>query len=1194
MGAIYFFELRYWLRRPVTYIYFVVLFLLSFGFVSSDIVQIGGIAGKVMRNSPFSVVFVSFVISFIGQIITTAVAGTAIIRDFQQKSHELFFTTPMTRFAYLGGRFFGATTIMIGAYVGILLGILIGSYMPWVDKETVGPFVFSGYAAGFLWAIVPNVLFSSALFFAVGTLTRNLFAVYIQGIVLLVGQLIAGTLTRDLQNDWLSALIDPFGVRAFSLTTRYWSIAEKNSMVPSADGYLIANRGLWIGIALVLFIVTYFLFKFNVQGIGARKGKPANTKASKKDTHEAGLSGLKLPESTQTFGTAIQWKQFFGMTAFYARSMVREVPFLAISAIGILNLVSNASEADSIFGTSVWPVTYIMTEQLQGFILYIIIITTLYTGELIWKERDLKLDQTFDAISLPAQVNMFSKMSALFLTQIALVVILAISAMVVQLFKGFTDIEIWLYAAEIGLLIPTLLQLIVISFLIHTVINNKYLGHFMVVVFYVLSIVIPSLGFEHKLFDFGGTPGGTYSDMNGFGPFLTGRFWFQLHWTFVSGFFLVLTHLLWVRGSEDTWKIRLATAQNRLKGTPARLGGLFFILMMGSGSWIVYNTNSVNEFNNSDNQKKLQADYEKNFKSYAGMRHPRIISSTVEADLFPSELRYEFRVKQKAVNKTGLPIDSVFVLEGSAGDYKDYTWNRTLHVLRRDTMGIRVFKVEPPLQPGDTTEISFTVSFAKKGFRNGGEPTAIAENGTFINSSIFPTFGYNTNYELVAEDDRREYNLPEKERVAAIDDSSAWANNYISNNADWIDFEATVSTDEDQIAIAPGYLQKEWSENGRRYFHYKMDVPILDFYSVLSAQYEVKRDTFNNINLEIYYHKAHAYNLDRMMASMKASLDYFGRNFSPYQHKQARILEFPRYASFAQSFPNTIPFSEGIGFIARLSKPDDIDYVYYVTVHEIAHQWWAHQVIGADVQGAAMLSETFSQYSALMVMKAEYGADVMKKFLSYELDRYLQGRSTERKKEMPIMLNEQQDYIYYRKGSLVMYALQDYLGEERVNRVLSTYLNKVRYQYPPYTTTRDFVEELRKETPDSMQYLVEDLFETITLFENKADKAEFVQNADSTWTVTLDVTAKKLRADSLGNETEITFSEWIDVGVFQRSGKTTSDVGRPLYLQKHKVVPGKNTFSITVKERPLKAGIDPYNKLIDRVPRDNTTTVSSR
>src|SRR4029077_8097489 len=135
--------------------------------------------------------------------------------------------------------------------------------------------------------------------------------------------------------------------------------------------------------------------------------------------------------------------------------------------------------------------------------------------------------------------------------------------------------------------------------------------------------------------------------------------------------------------------------------------------------------------------------------------------------------------------------------------------------------------------------------------------------------------------------------------------------------------------------------------------------------------------------------------------AIKASLDYYTTRFGPYQHKIVRIVEFPRYAAFAQSLPNTIPYSEAIGFIARLGDPQDIDYPFYVTAHEVAHQWWGHQLVGADARGATMLSETLAQYSAMMVMEKRYGPDNMRRFLEYELDKYLTGRSGERQRELP-------------------------------------------------------------------------------------------------------------------------------------------------------------------------------------------------
>ena len=118
-----------------------------------------------------------------------------------------------------------------------------------------------------------------------------------------------------------------------------------------------------------------------------------------------------------------------------------------------------------------------------------------------------------------------------------------------------------------------------------------------------------------------------------------------------------------------------------------------------------------------------------------------------------------------------------------------------------------------------------------------------------------------------------------------------------------------------------------------------------------------------------------------MIAARRPASHYYEKNFSPYQFKQYRILEFPRYRGFAQSFPNTVPFSEGIGFIGRMEKPTDIDFTYFVTAHELGHQWWGHQLIGGRVEGSNMMSETLAEYSALQVMQQKYGEDNMHKFL---------------------------------------------------------------------------------------------------------------------------------------------------------------------------------------------------------------------
>jgi ABC-2 type transport system permease protein len=401
-------------------------------------------------------------------------------------------------------------------------------------------------------------------------------------------------------------------------------------------------------------------------------------------------------------------------------------------------------------------------------------------------------------------------------------------------------------------------------------------------------------------------------------------------------------------------------------------------------------------------------------------------------------------------------------------------------------------------------------------------------------------------------------------------------------------FRAVVSTAPDQIAIAPGYLTREWIEDGRRYFAYEMDAPIWPFVSFSSARYQVAEDTWNDVKIEVYYDPAHEFNVQSMIDSTRASLDYFSREFSPYQYRQFRILEFPRYQTFAQSFPNTIPYSEAIGFVADLRDEKRINYVFYVTAHEMAHQWWEHQVVGANMQGATILVETLAQYSALMVMEKAFGEEKMRRFLKYELDRYLQGRGGELIEELPIALVENQGYIHYRKGSLVMYALKDEIGEDTVNQALRSLIGKWAFKDGLFPTSTDLIDEFRAVAGPENQDLITDLFEKIVIYDLKVAEAE-VQETDAGFEVTMTVEAAKYEADGAGEEVEVALDQMLDIAIFAEDSEDLGDDDLPpaLHFERVRIVSGAATLTFTVSETPGRVGIDPYVKMIDRNPDDN-------
>src|SRR5262245_11150332 len=278
-----------------------------------------------------------------------------------------------------------------------------------------------------------------------------------------------------------------------------------------------------------------------------------------------------------------------------------------------------------------------------------------------------------------------------------------------------------------------------------------------------------------------------------------------------------------------------------------------------------------------------------------------------------------------------------------------------------------------------------------------------------------------------------------------------------------------------------------------------------------------------------------------MIEALKESLAYYSENFGPYQHRQMRILEFPGYANRAQSFPNTIPYSETFGFLSDNRDPANIDHVWQVTAHEVAHQWWAHQVTGADVPGAQFLSETLAEYSSLMVMEHRYGADMMRRFLSYDLDQYLLGRAAEPRGERPLaQVRHHQDYVAYRKGAIAMYALKDAIGEAAVNRALARFVRDFAYKSDPYPVAADLIRLLRAEAGPEYQQLVTDLLEKIVLWDLAVTGSSATETADGKWLVRVDVRAKKLESNSEGKEKELPLDQAIDVGLFAADPRASS------------------------------------------------------
>lgn len=1207
------FELKFRFKSVSTYVYLAIWFAFSFLCIASE--NFGPIAagnGKVFLNGPYANLFNDTYACFFGLIIIGAIFGTSILRDFQRDTTQLLFTKPISKFAYLGGRWAGSFVVTAFTFSGLMFGELLGTLAPWADRTRIAPTNLWWILQPFLFVVLVQIFFIGSLFFAVAALTRRIFIVYLQGAGLLIVYLLglaAFQATRSTERFW-PGILDPVGVLLSDAVTRYWTVAEKNTLLyswslHSANGVFLYNRLLWIAFGLLCLGALWKFFPMSLEALTVRTSSRRARLALEQDEELKPVRSLavaSIPRVQQIFGYRTVIAQYLSLAHLRIQNVVRDVPFWVLLVLMACVALNNGHYAGRVEGINVWPVTYLMLQAVEGgAVLFFYIVATFYAGELIWRERDTRFEGIHDALPMSEITDWLSKLTALCVVELALLTVAGLCGIIMQTIAGYYHYELLQYVQELYVItFPQVLTFALFAMFVQTIVTNKFVGHAIVIGIFVMQPVLFNFGWENTLYLFGAIPSYTYSDMNGYGHFVQPLLWSIIYWLSVTAFLGVLSIGLARRGAETTFRARLRMLRQNAPGL-APFAAVFLLLAVGSGGWFYYNAHVLNEYLTSKDRRVIQAKYEKDFKKYEHLPQPKIIAVDAQIDIFPERRSFSGSGHFVLQNKTSNPIAQIHLTDAQES-VSNVSFDRPFHLVSRGARDLySIYALVTPLAPGETMNMTFTVSKFSRGFRDGNERAELAYNGTFFDSGYFPNIGYSAEIELADPRRRREEKLGPQQLLPGRGDQLGSVTNLFTPTSDWINYRATVSTSEDQIALAPGYLVKDWVANGRHYFTYDMgNVQTLDFYAYISGKYDVTRDSYQGANgpvaIEVYHLPSHNFDVRDMIDASKAGLAFYEKVFSPYQFRQYRILEFPRYRTFAQSFPNTVPFSEGIGFIERMQKPTDIDFTYFVTAHELGHQWWGHQLIGARVAGSNMMSETLAEYSALMTMRHRYGDDNMHKFLKYELDRYLRGRGAEVRREEPLAQVQNEAYVWYQKGGQIMYALSDYIGEDKVNLALHNFLMQNRYanagsaQSGPYPDTRGLVSALRAQTPTDLQYFVDDSFENIVLYDNRAESATVTQTPDHKYKVTLIVEAHKMKADGSGNETPIKMNDLVDIGVFTGPRETE----KPLYLKKHWIHDGKQTFDIVVDQLPSRAGIDPLNKLIDRNGEDNETQVAKQ
>ncbi|MEZ6096534.1 MAG: ABC transporter permease subunit [Pirellulaceae bacterium] len=951
-NAFFRFEIIYWLRSAMVWVLLAIMtsFLMLLLFIDDSNFE-ALFFGDAYRNSPFVIMRLYSITAVFGGLMVTAFVNTAACRDFTSNTQQLIFTKPIGKASYLFGRFLAAFLIglipSLGASIAVLLVPMFSSQPVW------GPIHMGSHFWSLLVIAIPNTFFYAAVVFAIAVWTRSALASYLGILGFLIAITIGSGLATTMDNRMISSIVDPTGDTAISTITEYWTTAERNTRIVPLSPALLWNRVIWLVGGMLFFAIGYFRFGFNLnEGLISRlfrQSREAIVSNLSQQFHTA-----EPPQVRRNFGLSSQVLQMISLIKQELWQIARNPIFICILIGVVFVSFSQFSFAHTAgFDLKTRPVTFNIVEQIiAATSQFSIVLITLFAGLLVWKNRDLRFDEIVDALPVPNGVHYLSKLISLTLIIYVVVLVGMGCGILYQAVSGHFDFQLANYSRELlWLVMVQWFSMISLALLCHVLSPNKYVGYFSYIgVLVAAFVILPALDVRSFLFRFGQLPGHVRSDMLGLEPYQTSLFWGTIYWLIVAASIGLFTITIWPRGKENQLLRRASRIPTNLRGPAMIASILLFCAWGGTTAWIVWNTRMVNEFSTSDDEETFQATYERDYRSFIDRPHPRLVKITQDIAIFPHERRLEIKGVQTLKNQTDEPISEILVSANPS--YESNVSGPGLTVSsQNEELGTMLVAFDKPLQPGESKELNFGVSYAAEGFEEKLAVPEIMPNGTFFNSLVIPQVGYVPLMEL-RDARKREKNHLTGEAFTPLDadNLTARANSYISHNSDWIELETVISTSEDQIAVAPGSLIETWNENGRRYFRYRLDHPSLNFSSYVSARFRVASRQLDDIEIEVYHHPDHEWNVDRMLQSIRKSLEYYTREFGPYRHKQARIIEFPRIQTFAQAFPGTMPYSEGVGFVAEISKADDIDMVFYVVAHEMAHQWWAHQVISADMR----------------------------------------------------------------------------------------------------------------------------------------------------------------------------------------------------------------------------------------------------
>lgn len=1210
---IFIFELQNRARRPAVYLYFAAALAFTICIFATGSLPAGD---REHYNSPYLIGMWCAGITMMMMLISSLIMGTPLYRDIEYNTRDYYLTYPITKPGYFWGRFLGSFVCMLFISSAVLFGVFIGSKlgpaMGWTDAGRYGPNKLVYYLYPYFSIALPNLIFTSCLFFGLVAVSRNVKIIYTGGIVLFLGYFLSLFFFDQTTNVIVITLADPFGLNGIRIISNGATSVQQNTALLPVTGVFLLNRVIWTSVGLIALAYTYITFNFEKFFAGKRDKAHIDEVAD-------GSRRREIRNTKTSFGRSYNTDTLLSLTKLELRNIVRDNYFWVILSCGLIFLGFVFYMGSGTNGVPDFPRTVMLLDIFNSaFLFFLFFIIVFYTGETLHRDRVTRYAFINDSLPPPNWVLNGSKLLAMLFLAACLSFVPIIIGIPVQLIKGYHQLHLQLYLMyELTIILPRLLEMAAFAYVIHVVVNNKFVAHGVAVLLWVCIFFLRQSGiFDYNLLLFSYTPYFEVSDMDGLGHMAKPVYWFNTWWLLAAGVLIIIAALFYYRGVTSSFKERLQLIPERFNLPTRLIAGVLVIAFLGAGAYVYYNVSYLNEYLTKSENTNRGVIYEKTLKRYDSLPLPKVTRIKMFADLYPGRQAEYTHAFITLRNETGKPISQMLLDGDELTDYSlkidgkpipftsPLTYKRAwLSFFRpaRDTAAFRLYRFEKPLAPGDSVVVELHSSVTYKGFSNGLYAADNLRNGSFFTGGL-PGLGYDDDDEVGSPYVRKQNHLPPRnDDDPPQNDPVGIATLRAGRAADLQSIDITVSVPADQTAIAPGTLAGTWRRGNRNFFHYVQTNPgMYNPFGVISARYAVARDSValdsgREVGIGIYYNAPQNSNVHRLIAAYKDGLRYYSAAWGDYPFKTISLAETSVYAPYQASMTGLSGWNEKNFFNADFSRSRSYDYGYFNLSRELAQQWWRFQVAPNATKGSMDIPEGLATYGALVLAEHKYGRNNMKSFLQEQLRAYLFFRTRLEEKEHPL-LTANEWFEWGGKAGVVLYGLRDLIGEDSLNAALREFKKEYAFRNkPPFAGTNDLLRSLQKHTPDSMQYYLADSWRKITLYDNRAMtvKAE-PAGKNGRYRVILKVNAAKVYIDKKGAEAPAKqMNDYIDIGIFaaDRTDKNGRAQTNPLYLHKYRLTAGEHVFTIMVNGKPKSAGIDPYNKLVDRNPNDNVKKI---